>query len=72
MTRMAFQKRQDSEWKAYFFAFEPICERVLLPFTPSDFSRGVNVSQQLLYAVGIMEENDTLELPFLKYFEHSD
>ena len=47
-------------------AFEPVEARVLLPLDPSEFSRGVNRSDVLVYSVGVAYRADDFELPWQK------
>ena len=45
-------------------AFAPVFERTLYPVSPGDFSRGASVSQQLIYSVGIIDDQQYLQAPF--------
>ena len=45
-------------------AFEPVKARVLLPLDPSDFSRGVNRSEVLVYSVGVANRVSDFEVPW--------
>ena len=45
-------------------AFQPVKTRVMLPIDPSDFTRGVNRSQVLLYSLGIAYRVEDISEPW--------
>jgi hypothetical protein len=49
--------------EVWTLAFEPVYARALLPLDPSDFSRGINMSEILVYSVGIAAYSDSIEAP---------
>lgn len=55
---------EDGEIESLKVAFEPVEARVLLPLDPSDFSRGVKVSNLLVYSVGVAYGDDSIQQPW--------
>jgi len=56
--------QQDGTFEHLIIAFAPVYERVVLPISPDDFSRGVNISKVLLYSVGIVRHSEDMRAPF--------
>jgi len=56
--------KKDGKAEHLVIAFAPVYQRVLLPLSPDDFSRGVEVSQVLLYSVGMIRRVDEIHAPF--------
>jgi len=47
-------------------AFAPVFESTIYPVSPGDFSRGATVSGQLIYSVGIIDDQQYLQAPFTR------
>jgi len=56
--------KADGSAETLLLSYAPVYERVLLPLSPDDFSRGVEVSQVLLYSVGVAKNVDEMHVPF--------
>lgn len=59
-----WRSTQDGTPEHLFISFAPIYERALLPKSPDDFSRGVDVSHVLLYSVGMIQTSEEMHAPF--------
>lgn len=59
-----WRTRSDGTPEHLFIAFAPVYERALLPLSPDDFSRGVEVSQVLLYSVAMIQTTEDMLAPF--------
>jgi len=59
-----FKRTTPNGEENFVIAYAPVYERVLLPVSPDDFSRGVKVTEVLLYSVGIIRNAQARHLPF--------
>ena len=59
-----FRRQKDGSEETFLLSYFPVTVLELLPIDPGDYSRGVEVSEKLVYSVGVGTLENMLRAPF--------